>query len=91
MDNRTFVSRLAKSSGRDAKSVSELADKITEIIHIALAGCDTVAIPGFGTFSAKKADEHVEEVDGHRMLMPPAITVSFKAGSRLCRAVAPHK
>lgn len=91
MDNRAFISRLAKSSGRDTKAASEMAEKMTEIIQIALSGCDTVAIPGFGSFSAKKTDEHVETLDGHRMLMPPSISVSFKAGSRLCKAVSPLK
>lgn len=44
-----------------------------------LAEGNSVAIPGFGTFSPEKADEYVKADDsGRRLLMPPAIIVNFK-------------
>lgn len=44
-----------------------------------LAEGNSVAIPGFGTFSPEKADEYVaSDASGRRMLMPPAIIVNFK-------------
>lgn len=44
-----------------------------------LAEGNSVAIPGFGTFSPEKTDEYVKADDsGRRLLMPPAIIVNFK-------------
>lgn len=58
------------------------SDKIGAIgaaIADILAEGNSVAIPGFGTFSPEKADEYVSADDsGRRFLMPPAIIVNFK-------------
>lgn len=58
------------------------SDKIGAIgaaIADILAEGNSVAIPGFGTFSPEKADEYVKADDsGRRLLMPPAIIVNFK-------------
>ena len=46
---------------------------------------DTVAIPGFGNFEAKKKAERVvlNPSNGKRMLVPPKIVLNFKVSNVL--------
>lgn len=41
---------------------------------------DSVAIPGFGTFTPEKQEEYVADdpVSGHRMLFPPNISLTYQ-------------
>lgn len=92
MDQRTFIHRIAKAMDADTRQTSALADTLADTITDMLADCDKVAIPGFGTFSAVKTDEHETlEPGGVRVLMPPSIHVTFEAGSRLRKAATPHQ
>lgn len=90
MDNRTFLNRIAKKSETPVKTVAEHAEALVGLVTELLAACDTVAIPGFGTFTATKTDEHVVTApDGRRTLLPPSIDVNFQPGSRLRKAASP--
>jgi nucleoid DNA-binding protein len=93
MDNRSFNTNLTQRLDTDAKTASGMADALTELLRNHLAQLDTIAIPGFGTFIPKKTDEYVatDPESGKRMLMPPAVSISFRAGSRLKKSTAPHK
>mgnify|MGYP002524456666 FL=1 len=46
---------------------------------------DSIAVPGFGTFEAKKKNERVvvNPSSGKRMLVPPKITLGFKVSNVL--------
>ena len=84
MDQRTLTNRIARNLDIDAKDVSMLGDAMADIFQDVLADCDTVAIPGFGTFSGVKTDEHEAlAANGTKVLMPPSISVVFEPGSRL--------
>lgn len=90
MDNRSFIKHLSQKTAQDTHSTTETAEILTSIIGASLAELDTVAIPGFGSFTATKTDEHIVNApDGTRTLMPPCISIHFKAGSRLSKDAAP--
>lgn len=90
MDNRAFISRFAQRIDRDPKETARLVAALCEIIGHCASECDNVALPGFGTFEANKTAEYVavNPSDGARILMPPAIKVSFRPGSHLKKAVS---
>lgn len=89
MDNRTFISKLAKKTGLPVRQAGQIADTLTAIITDQLCSANDVAIPGFGTFGTVKSDEHIEVSDnGKRTLLPPKISAEFVAGSRLKKSLA---
>lgn len=90
MDNRTFVSRVAKAAGCDIKTAAANAAALAEAIAEATAEMDSTAIPGFGTFEAVKTPDHIitDPDTNTTKLVPPTITVNFKPGSRLKKAVS---
>ena len=49
------------------------------------SGHDSIAVPGFGTFEAKKKSERVtvNPASGKKMLVPPKIALTFKASALL--------
>lgn len=84
MDQRTLTNRIARNIDADAKDIAALSDTLADIMQEILADCDTVAIPGFGSLSGVKTDEHeAVTADGSKVLMPPSISVVFEPGSRL--------
>ncbi len=92
MDNRTFMRHLSRNTGLDSAAANNMAELLTDIVSRRLAELDTIAIPGFGTFTAEKTDEYVATAeDGSRTLMPPAIQVSFTPGTRLSKDASPKK
>jgi nucleoid DNA-binding protein len=93
MDNRSFNTNLTQRLDTDAKTATGMADALTDLLRNHLAQLDTIAIPGFGTFIPAKTDEYIatDSVTGKRSLMPPAVSITFRAGSRLKKSTAPHK
>lgn len=92
MDNRTFIRHLSKTTGHDTVTTTSIADSLSEIITSGLAELDTIAIPGFGSFTAIKENEYIAVADdGSRTLMPPKISVTFKPGSRLSKDASPKQ
>lgn len=90
MDNRSFITRLAKATETDSRQATALTAAIVDIMAECAAQNDNVAIPGFGTFESVKTLEYVanDTVTGTRTLVPPSISVVFKPGSRLKKSVA---
>lgn len=90
MDNRAYITRLAKNTDSTVKDSAALAAALADLIAESLTETDNVAIPGFGTFESTKTLEYIAEdpATGLTMLYPPKISVSFKPGSRLKKAVA---
>lgn len=93
MDARSFNSQLAARLGIPAKDTAALSDRLVTAMKQCLSDLDNVAIPGFGTFSSMKTDEHIESDPdrGTTMLMPPSINIEFAAGSQLRKNVTPKK
>ncbi|WP_289857994.1 HU family DNA-binding protein [uncultured Muribaculum sp.] len=86
---QSIIHAVAERLGRSNNDIATLIDAFSAEIGNALAAEDTVAIPGFGTFSARKETEHIvtDLSTGKRMLMPPSIVSQFKPGSRLIKAI----
>ena len=78
MDHKQITTSLAERTGLNAATVNSLLGSLTDIIADNCAELNSIAIPGFGTFSAEKTDEYVvNNADGSRTLMPPAVTLKF--------------
>lgn len=91
MDNQnTIIQALAEKLGRTQSDTETLLSALAGELTKSLSDLKTVAIPGFGSFSAGKENEHiaVDLSTGKRILMPPSIVVEFKPGSRLLKTVA---
>lgn len=90
MDNRSFNALLAKATGNDVRQTTRLSKALTQIIGKNMAEGINIAVPGFGEFRSVKENEHIvtDPKSGERTLLPPSITVRFKAGSRLRKNIA---
>lgn len=76
---------ISKRMGRSNADVSKLLDALVTTIKERCGELDSIAIPGFGTFEAKKKLERivVNPGTGKRMLVPPKISLSFKPSALL--------
>lgn len=90
MDNRAFISRLAKNMDMESRETSRLVQSLVEIIGERLAAGENVALPGFGTFESHKSVEYVstDTATGEKILMPPVIKASFTIGSRVKKSIS---
>lgn len=74
MDN-TLLDTIASRSGLDAALAAKLTDSLAPTLTaIAMEG-DNVAVPGFGTFTPRLIEEHVEG----DMLVPPEMVLEYKS------------
>lgn len=80
MDSKTFNTRLAKMLRRSPEETATLTDAFGKLMAETGTELDSVAVPGFGTFSTVKTDESVvtDPSTGRRTLMPPSIRMSFQ-------------
>lgn len=80
MENKRLVGLLARKLGRSNEDVNKLLEAFTEVVASRCGDLDSIAIPSFGSFEAKKKNERVvtNPGNGKRMLVPPKVTVSFK-------------
>ena len=87
--SQSIIQIVAERLGRNDNDVEALVNAFSSEIRKALAGENTVAIPGFGSFGSKMETEHVvaDLSTGKRMLMPPSIVSQFKPSSRLIKAL----
>ena len=85
MDNKQLLDTLSKRMGRSNVDVNKLMDALITTVKERCGELDSIAIPGFGTFEAKKKLERivVNPGTGKRMLVPPKITISFKPSTLL--------
>ncbi len=89
MDTETLVASLSAELRRDPRDVNALVEGFVSAIRDALVDGDTVLLPGFGTFSTVKEEEKVVDdlAGGGRLLLPPAITVTFTPSTLLRRKI----
>lgn len=88
MDSKEVLENVARRLNADINNVEALTAALAKVMGECGAAMNDVAIPGFGTFTAVKTDEHVEETaDGRRMLLPPSVTMELRTGSRLRKAL----
>ena len=85
MESKEFVSRLAKKMDREVKDINVLIDGLSQVFKDNLSKLDSIALPGFGEFSAIKEDEtiSIDRSTGKRLLLPPQISISFKPSTIL--------
>ncbi|MDE6858940.1 MAG: HU family DNA-binding protein [Duncaniella sp.] len=90
MDNKTFITKLAKRLEREPAEISTLAEGLCNVFIQAGNDLDSVAIPGFGVFKSSKRDELIvtDEATGKRMLLPPAIVMEFQPSIVLRKKLA---
>lgn len=90
MDNKTFISRLAKRLNREPAEIATLAEGLCNVFIEVGNDLDSVAVPGFGTFKSSKRDEIivVDEATGKRTLLPPAIIMEFQPSIVLRKKLA---
>jgi len=85
MDNKELIEKVAEKVGRSKDDVKKLMDGLIIVLQDRLVELDSVAIPGFGTFEAKKKEERIvnNPSNGKRMLVPPRVAVNFKVSNVL--------
>lgn len=81
MNNKEFLSALAKKSGFTQEETQKHVATVIEAISSALDDGENVTLANFGTFEIKKRAERiiVNPSSGQRMLVPPKLVLSFKA------------
>lgn len=93
MDYKTFIETLSQRVNAGKDETYEMVESLCEVIaDTALAG-DTVTFPGFGSFEPRKRNERVSvhPSSGKRMLLPPKITLSFRASTILKQKIRKHE
>ncbi|MGN0214807.1 MAG: HU family DNA-binding protein [Muribaculaceae bacterium] len=85
MDTKELIERVANRIGRSGDDTAKLVEGLSIVLRERLSDLDSIAIPGFGTFEAKKKDERIvnNPSNGKRMLVPPRIVVGFKVSNVL--------
>lgn len=80
MDNKTILDNIASRLGMKRDEVQNILSEFYALTADSLVEMDTIVIPGFGQFEAKKRKERVatHPSSGKRLLVPPKIVISFK-------------
>ncbi len=76
---------MAKRMNRETEDIAKLIDAFISVVKTRCGELDSIAVPGFGTFEAKKKLERVvvNPSTGKRMLVPPKIALSFRPSALL--------
>ena len=85
MNNKEFISDLARQTKKSQRAVSSLVNSTVSAIIGELMEERAIIIPNFGSFEVKKKLERVlvNPISKQRMLVPPKMTVSFKPNTSL--------
>ncbi len=80
MNNKEFIAELANRTGYSMKDTQRLVNNVINAMGDAFLEDNSVLVPGFGTFEAKKKLERViiNPSSGQRMLVPPKLVLNFK-------------
>lgn len=80
MNNRSFISELAKRIGKTIDETQMLTYSLVDSMNEAFQEGDTVVISNFGSFEVKKRMERimVSPTTKKRMLVPPKLVLGFK-------------
>ena len=85
MNNKEFISRLAKKTGLSASDAAANVEALLAAMIERLKENDQVNISGFGVFEVKMRKEKVlvNPKTGQRMLIPPKLVPAFRPSSKL--------
>lgn len=79
MEHFRLSNELSKTLGISEEEALVKLEKIAANMAYFCGECDSVSIPGFGTFqSEKKEEDFTIDSKGNMVLNPPAIEVDFK-------------
>ena len=85
MNNKEFITKLAKKSGISIADAAAAVEKFVGVITTRLKENEQLNISGFGVLEAKMRKERlsVNPKTGQRFLIPPKIVASFRPSSKL--------
>ncbi len=85
MNNKEFISELAKQTNQPASAATKLVNDTLRILEEHFQQDDSVSISSFGTFEVKKKMERVSvnPTTGKRYLIPPKLVLAFKQSNVL--------
>ncbi|MBQ2127333.1 MAG: HU family DNA-binding protein [Bacteroidaceae bacterium] len=85
MNNKEFITKLAKKCGIQAADASTNVDTLVGIMTECLKENDQLNISGFGIIEVKMRNERlsVNPKTGQRFLVPPKIVPAFKPSNKL--------
>ena len=85
MNNKEFISKLAKRCGITAAEATAGVDSFVAVMTERLKENDQLNVSGFGVFEVKMRKERVSvnPKTGQRFLVPPKIVPSFRPSSKL--------
>lgn len=85
MNNKEFISALAKKTGVTVADVTANVETLLSTIIARLKDNDQLNISGFGVFEVKMRKEKVllNPKSGERMLIPPKLVPAFRPSSKL--------
>ena len=85
MNNREFITKLAKKCGMTPTETAANVDKFVETLTERLKENDQLNISGFGVLEVKMRNERlsVNPKTGQRFLVPPKIVPSFRPSNKL--------
>ena len=85
MNNKEFISKLAKKTGFSSSNITADVDALVSTIIERLKENDQINISGFGVFEVKMRRERVSvnPKTGQRMLIPPKLVPAFRPSSKL--------
>ena len=80
MNNKEFIAELAERTGYSPRDTQKLASNLIDAMGDAFQEDNSILVPNFGVFEAKKKMERVmvSPSTGQRMLVPPKLVLSFK-------------
>lgn len=89
MDTKTLIEKACANVNIDSSQGRLIVDTFADMLAQCGSENDSIAIPGFGTFEAKKRLErvNVHPSTGRRMLLPPKIVLAFKPSASLKQKV----
>jgi DNA-binding protein HU-beta len=85
MNNKEFISKLAKKTGVASTKAAADAETLISAIIERLKENDQINVSGFGVFEVKMRRERVSvnPKTGQRMLIPPKLVPAFRPSSKL--------
>lgn len=85
MNNKEFISKLAKKCGISATEAGANVESFVAVMTERLKENDQLNVSGFGVFEVKMRKERVSvnPKTGQRFLVPPKIVPAFRPSSKL--------
>lgn len=91
MDSKTLIEQITTKLNLPKEKGEAIFQALAATLGECGAELDSVGVPGFGSFEAKKRMEriNVHPATGKRMLLPPKIVIGFKPSAILKQKINP--